>query len=307
VSPLFALTAADMRATADGVWTPWRAALVAELARKIETALSPNVDGAGIVSRAGAIRAEAIRCALAVGASRTQLGFMEQAPLRYLERRTAEEVLRDARLVQRIAGPSALGDVAISMDPGPVGGTWIVDVVARDRPGLFATVSGALALSGLGALSAEAFTDRTGIALDTFVVAPVTLATVDGTTRETLERTLRAALGGTLALDDLLAERRRHYRIRMPRRTTPPSVEVDESGAYHTAVRVRSIDRVGLLHDLARAFQGAGLDIRRATVATTSGIADDVFEVVDAYGQPPDCALLADTLVPSLQEAARAR
>jgi [protein-PII] uridylyltransferase len=306
VAPLFALTAADMRATGDGVWTPWRAALVAELAGKIDAALSAETDGAGIVARASAVRAEATRRALAVGASRTQLRFIEGAPLRYLERRTPEEVLRDARLVQRLAGPSALGDVAIGVEAGRVAGTWLVDVVARDRPGLFATVSGALALSGLGALSAEAFTDRSGIALDTFTVEAVTLAAVGATTWETLERTVRSALGGALPLDERLEERRRHYPTRARRRLAGAAVEVGEPGGYHTPVRVRASDRVGLLHDLARAFQAASLDIRRATITTTAGVADDVFEVVDAYGRPPSPETLAETLVPSLLAAARA-
>lgn len=306
VAPLFALTAADMRATGEGVWTPWRASLVAELAGKIDAALCPETDGAGIVARASAVRAEATRRALAVGASRTQLGFIEGAPLRYLERRAPEEVLRDARLVQRLAGPSALGDVAVGVEAGSVAGTWLVDVVARDRPGLFATVSGALALSGLGALSAEAFTDRSGIALDTFTVEPVTLAAVGTHTWETLERTLRSALGGALPIDDRLEERRRHYPTRARRRLAEAQVEVGRPGGYHTPVRVRASDRVGLLHDLARAFQAASLDIRRATVTTTAGVADDVFEVVDAYGRPPSPETLADTLVPSLLAAARA-
>ncbi len=306
VAPLFALTAADMRATGEGVWTPWRAALVAELAGKIDAALSAETDGADIVARASAVRAEATRRALAVGASRTQLRFIEGAPLRYLERRTPEEVLRDARLVQRLAGPSALGDVAIGVEAGRVAGTWLVDVVARDRPGLFATVSGALALSGLGALSAEAFTDRSGIALDTFIVEPVTLAAVGAATWETLERTLRSALGGALPLNERLEERRRHYPSRARRRPAEAAVEVGEPGGYHTPVRVRASDRVGLLHDLARAFQAASLDIRRATVTTTAGVADDVFEVVDAYGRPPSPETLAETLVPSLLAAARA-
>jgi UTP:GlnB (protein PII) uridylyltransferase len=39
-------------------------------------------------------------------------------------------------------------------------------------PGLFATIAGAVAVSGLDTLGAEAFTSHRGVALDTFVASP---------------------------------------------------------------------------------------------------------------------------------------
>jgi UTP:GlnB (protein PII) uridylyltransferase len=39
-------------------------------------------------------------------------------------------------------------------------------------PGLFATIAGAVAVSGLDTLGPEAFTSHRGVALDTFVASP---------------------------------------------------------------------------------------------------------------------------------------
>lgn len=304
VQPLFLLTAADLQATGPGVWTPWRASLVAELAAKLEGALSPEIDGAGIVAAAERTRRESRRRASATGAPRSVLAFLEHAPLRYLAHRRAEEVLHDARLVQSLAGPGRLGEVAFSVAPGSAPETWLVDIVTRDRPGLFATIAGVLALSGLDVLHAEAFTDRTGIALDTFTVTSATLAPVEPATWSALERNLTAAVAGRLDLEVRLAERRRHYPQRMSA-PEPVDVGVSAEGTFATTVTVRAPDRVGLLHDLALVFARQELDIRHAVITAGGGVVDDAFHVVDAQGAPPDAALLNEGLVPLLGAAAR--
>ena len=304
VRPLFLLTAADMQATGPDVWTPWRGALVGDLAAKMEAALSPDVDGCGIVTAAERTRAEAIRRASSVGASRSVLAFLERAPLRYLAHRSVDEVLRDARLVQSLAGPGRIGEFAFGVGPGTAPQTWLLDVVTRDRPGLFATIAGVLALTGIDVLAAEAYTTSNGIALDTFTVASATRAPLDDRTWAQFKRRLDETLNGVLDLETHLAERRRHY-DRAETGGPAARITIDGPMTFSTAVRVRAADRVGLLHDLAHALEGAGLDIRRAVVTTLAGMADDIFEVTDAEGAPPQADTLQATLVPLLQAVAR--
>lgn len=305
IEPLFALTSADMRATGPDVWTPWRATLVAELANKLTVALSPDVDGAGIVRAAEATREGARTAALSRGASRSVLTFLEDAPLRYLARRDATQVLRDALLVQSIAGPGAPGRFALGVTSGPVEGTWVVDIITRDRPGLFATISGALTLSGLDTFAAEAQTGAAGIALDTFTVGSATRAPAGTETWRAVERILSATLTGHYDIDTRLAERRKHYPG--PSRVEPPVIRMGTPGRFTATVRVEAADRMGLLHDLARACQAAGLDIQRAVITTRGDRADDVFELTDRDGAPPSAAALTGTLVPLLEQAAAAR
>lgn len=302
VAPLYTLTEADMEATGPDVWNAWTAALVGDLAGRFEQALSPEIDGAGIVTSAARTRAAALRQALSVGASRAVLDFLESAPLRYLARRTADEVLRDGRLVQSLAGPGSAGAFAFNIGNGPADGIWRVDIATRDQPGLFALLAGTIALAGLSALSAEAFTSSGGIAIDTFTVVSATLAPVGSETWNRLDRHLQGALVGHLDLETRLAERREHYR-QPASGAFPPEITIDEPGTFTTRVRVLTPDRVGLLHDLARAFHEAGFDIARASVATISGMADDTFEVIGADGQPPEPENLEDTLRPLLKAA----
>ncbi|MBN1193349.1 MAG: hypothetical protein JXA36_06640, partial [Coriobacteriia bacterium] len=305
VEPLFLLTAADMTATGPNVWTPWRRSLIAELARKMDSALSPGTDGAGIVASANATRDETRRLALSAGASRTVIDFIETAPLRYLSRAVPEEVLRNARLVQTLSGPGSFGRIVFGVRPASIEDTWHVDIATRDRPGLFATIGGAIALAGLSTLAAEAFTAR-GIALDTFTVTSATRAPVDTANWSLLERLLDAAASGRLDIATRLAERSRHY-SRASRNYMPPlRIDFDPPGEYSTTVRVQTADRVGLLHDLARAFESEGMDIRRANVSTLEGTALDVFEITDAQGEPPQPDLLGRLLIPRLESAALA-
>lgn len=60
-------------------------------------------------------------------------------------------------------------------------------------------------------------------------------------------------------------------------------VRIDTSDPYAAILTVRATNRVGLLHDIARAT----LDIRSVTALTRSGIAEDTFRLVDASGTAP--------------------
>ncbi len=307
VDALVMLTAADMRATSADVWTPWRAVLIFELADKMRAALSPDVDGTGIVAAAKTTRTAALQAIEAMHDAGRIADYLERAPLRYLARRTVQEVLRDAVLADRIARSGLPSDVALQVTAGPAPKTWVVDVVTRDRPGRFATIAGTITLQGLDVLRADAFTTPDGIVLDTFTVASATRATVDDATWARLERELRLALEGRLDLELRLAERRRHY----PAPRTPHgfriTVRVLAIGRFTATVHVHAPARVGLLYDLAHTIARANLDIRRATILTNAGIADDTFDVVDADGQPPDPKELTSTVLPALRAVVRSR
>src|ERR1017187_10631751 len=51
---------------------------------------------------------------------------------------------------------------------------WQLTLVAGDRPGLFASVAGTLSSFGMNILKAEAFSNRRGLALDSFAFADPT-------------------------------------------------------------------------------------------------------------------------------------
>ncbi len=284
VDDLYALTAADSMATGPGAWTTWHAALVGELADRLAAALTHDSLGADAPARAERTRAGALR--LVSSEDRAQVdAFIRHAPLRYLARRRPEDVVAHARLAAEALGAAGTAGPRTAVTPGPVPGTWTVTVAAPDHQGLFGEVAGALALAGLDILSADAHSSPSGAAVDTFVTRPDTLAEASPATWAAFERYLVAASAGHLDLDARLTQRRRHYPAPAPR---APIVSVEPTAAYATAVYVTATDRVGLLHDIARAIAECGLDIRLVRATTRGGTARDVFHVVDAGDQPLD-------------------
>jgi len=280
VAPLHVLTAADSLATGPEAWGPWQQALVGTLVTRLDAALSPDVDGAGMATRAEAVRSQAL-----TGADESLHAFIQAASMRYLASVTADQVIAHARLAASLDAAPGAGDVRVAVGTGPVEGSYTVAVAVRDRAEVFARIAGALALAGLDILSADASGTHAGVALDVFVVRSATLATPDSETWPRFERYLRAALSDRLELATRLAERRRHY---PHQKRTPTRVEYDRSAGYGTLVKVTATDRVGLLHDLAHAISATGLDIRWSKVLTSDGIARDTFLVTGPDGGPVD-------------------
>jgi [protein-PII] uridylyltransferase len=180
---------------------------------------------------------------------------------------------RQAALVQR-------GRLAVLAEPDEAI-TWTVTVAAPDRPGLFATIAGVLALHRLSVRSAQIRTER-GMAIDEWTVVPDR----DHDPRpDLLLNDLRRAQAGELDTTQRLAGR---DASRRPPSVPPPAPRVEEMpGASETAtvLEVRAGDRPGLLYRLGRALALMGVNIRAARVVTLGAEAVDVFYLQDRSGE----------------------
>ena len=157
-----------------------------------------------------------------------------------------------------------------------------VRVVGRDQPGLFATTVGLLALHGQDVRAARAASSP-DVAVAEFDVESLFGAPVRASE---FEAELHLALDGRLDLGDRLAERGRAYarlEMRAAAYIAAPLVIIHPNESPVAAiVEVRAPDGVGVLYRIARAFVGAGLDIRLAKIATLGHEVVDTFYVVDA-------------------------
>ncbi len=160
-----------------------------------------------------------------------------------------------------------------------------VTVVAPDRPGLLATVTGVLTLSGAQVRSA---TSRAAGPRDSAQGAgPLAVLAFDVTPAfdrlpvwDRVRADLEAALDGRLRVAERLVEHERPYTRRRPAAASPPQVVVtthDDASAVATVVEVRAPDTVGLLYKIASTLAELGLFITWAQVSTLGA------EVVDAF------------------------
>jgi [protein-PII] uridylyltransferase len=158
-------------------------------------------------------------------------------------------------------------------------------VVARDRPGVFCSVAGVLALHGLDVLGARAWSSDDGMAVEHFDVTPSFGGEPDW---RAVEADVGRALNGGLSIESKLADRARQYAGRPAvLAATPPRTQVtvhSEASDTATVVEVRAPDRIGTLYRITRVLADLGLDIRSAKVATVGHEVVDAFYVVDSEG-----------------------
>ncbi|HEY7946888.1 MAG TPA: [protein-PII] uridylyltransferase [Acidimicrobiales bacterium] len=152
-----------------------------------------------------------------------------------------------------------------------------VTVVAKDRPGLLATVTGVFALHGLNVRSADV-TAEGDFAVELFVVEPSRGRWPDW---KLVADEIDAALRGSLSLERRLAEQAHAYagdrRATSPRPIATEVKTVDAASATSTVIEIRTADAVGLLYRITSAMFAHDLDVVAARVSTFG------HEVVDAF------------------------
>ena len=158
-----------------------------------------------------------------------------------------------------------------------------VIVAAPDRPGLFSSVAGALALNGMDVRAANV-SGEDGVAVEVFTVE-VARGTWPDTAK--LREDLAAVLSDRMAIGERLSERERTYPLRRGSAAHVPGIDVsvdNEASETATVLEVRAPDRIGLLHRITRALFEADLDVVSARVSTLGEMVVDAFYVRESGG-----------------------
>ncbi|MFZ0249996.1 MAG: [protein-PII] uridylyltransferase [Acidimicrobiales bacterium] len=158
-----------------------------------------------------------------------------------------------------------------------------VIVAAPDRPGLFSSVAGALALNGMDVRAAN-ISGEDGVAVEEFTVE-VARGTWPDTAK--LREDLAAVLSDRLALGEQLSERERIYPLRRRSAAHLPASDVtidNEASETATVLEIRAPDEIGLLHRITSALFDSGLDVVSARVSTLGEMVVDAFYVRESGG-----------------------
>jgi Kef-type K+ transport system membrane component KefB len=239
----------------------WRRKELDEIRDRLLTALSHPVLRGGSGTLVDSRRHAAIRTLEPhADAARERL---EKASPAFLVSHGPSELARQAALV---GVRPRRGVVRVVVDDLADPGTYRIDVSCRDRPGLLARLTDAIAGADLDVVAASLTTWPDGAVLDSFVVRGDTRPD-PGRLTERMERRLR----GKIDLASLA------------------DVEVafdDSVFPWHTQCVVRGPDRRGLLAAIAAAFDAAKVDVHAATVGSDlEYLVENRFQVTDRHGR----------------------
>jgi [protein-PII] uridylyltransferase len=213
------------------------------------------------------------------------VGELYTKTLRALEGRPEPPSAAPSREAPLLTEPLADTDVRTSVAVTDEAHELVL--VSRDRPGLFATVCGVLALRGIDVHGAEIYTRDDRVAVEIFRVTG-SHGEIPSDRWERVARDVRSALAGDLNLDDALARKagqERHRRPVFSRRSEPRLVVDNDASPTHTVIEIHATDHLGLLREITLALYRAGCDISVAKIATYGADVVDVFYVRDLDGR----------------------
>jgi [protein-PII] uridylyltransferase len=161
-----------------------------------------------------------------------------------------------------------------------------VTIYAKDQPGLFYRIAGAISLAGGNIIDARIHTTLDSMALDNFLVQDASRGAFDDPHQlARLEAAVMAAIGG----EELVMERLEARALPLTRAGAfqiRPAVFIDnDASSRYTVVEVNARDRAALLSGLALAIFQSKLAIHSAHIATYGERAVDVFYLTDLQGE----------------------
>ena len=292
---LMLISAADVRAVAGkNNWSSWRELLVWNLYQKTKQMLAGEEEFLRVEEDKRAKQKEEVRAILSTAFTEDEVReHLERMGPAYVRMCPPALVMRHLGAVhefleRRISGTDALVPLVKWFDQPEEGHSEVI-VVTWNRERLFSKIAGSFAVAGLNILSANIFTRRDDVVVDTFQVCNERMEAVSHPIdRSTFEKTLTEALGET---EDHLNERIAEVGPTLWQRSLgeaefPASLRVDQtSESGRTLIHVEAPDRVGLLHALTRAIADEGMQISGARITTEKGAALDTFLVEENSGE----------------------
>jgi len=288
---LYVMTVCDLEAVGVNVLNDWKSKLLSDLYERTRENLYAaravvdfgKLERSGTPERVAQSLAELGRKEVAKGEVER---FLSGMPERYLVSSSA----KDMAVHYLLSGDLDDEDtVQWRLDSVPGRKYSQLTVAATDAPGLFSHICGALASRGINILSAQIYTGTHGICVDVFHVEDQRGEPLEsGPWLDRLRKRLIRVLCGeqearwVIETDSVMSRKYRSFLTPDRLASRPTNVEFNNTAsAHYTVIEIKSPDRPGLLHSIARVMDAERINIDLALIATEAYRGVDVFYVTD--------------------------
>lgn len=283
---LYLLTFADTSAVGPGIWTAWKASLLAELYRRT---LDYLIQQRPVIAPSDEELRQRLRPAIleSIGSQATLPEvehFLASIPARYCMATSPKQIASHILLTKQLRQQA----IAMTVEHHPSACFSSVTLCLSERRGVFSLIAGALSRNHLNILGAQIFSSYDGFVLDTLQVETLEQTPVkDQKIWQQVENDLQNALNNEDYFEGNIKGNRSPLQERKLRVfAKPPRIVMNNTGSdTHTIIEIQVQDRLGLLYQLTHILYKQGLDIALAKISTEGSRAIDVFYVTNMTGQ----------------------
>jgi [protein-PII] uridylyltransferase len=264
-------TLVDIKAVNPEALTPFKAENLWQLYMATANYFNRSVDEERFHANVATEQVERI-AALVPKSRKPLLKFLDGLPQRYLLAHSPEQVIGHFEMASRLREEP----VQIGLRQGR--DQHELTVITKDRPGLFATLSGILYGWGMDITKANALSNEAGVIVDSLYFKDrFRTLELNPSERDRFKRSIIAILNGESPLERLIEPRLRAD-------TKPAKIKVetklrfdDDSSPTSTLLEVTTQDRPGLLYNVSSTLAAENCSIAIALVDTEGVVAHDVF------------------------------